>query len=97
MGLHGFESFQKKLENSEVAMPITVELLTLEVLHRIIVCVYEVSYIIVLYILFTMFKFVENFGNVTVIIYFVKIYSTTQFYQYIKVSGVNLQCSIHIL
>lgn len=43
MGTHGFESFQKNLENSEVAMPIAVELLTLEVLHRIIVCVYEVS------------------------------------------------------
>lgn len=43
MGFHGFESFQKNLENSEVAMPIAVELLTLEVLHRIIVCAYEVS------------------------------------------------------
>lgn len=43
MGFHGFESFQKNLENSEVAMPIAVELLTLEVLHRIIVCAYEVG------------------------------------------------------
>lgn len=47
MGFHGFESFQKNLESSEVAMPIAVELLTLEVLHRIIVCVYEVRKLIV--------------------------------------------------
>lgn len=43
MGFHGFESFQKNLENSEVAMPVAFELLTLEVLHRLIVCAYEVS------------------------------------------------------
>ncbi|KAJ8969520.1 hypothetical protein NQ317_002209 [Molorchus minor] len=37
----GFEAFQKNLENPEIAMPIAVELLTLELLHRLVVCAYE--------------------------------------------------------
>lgn len=43
MGFYGLELFQKNLENSEGSVPMAVELLTLELLHRVIVCVYEVS------------------------------------------------------
>lgn len=42
MEFYGFESFQKNLENPKVAMPMAIEWLTLEFLHRLIVCAYEV-------------------------------------------------------
>ncbi|KAG5893187.1 hypothetical protein JTB14_016464 [Gonioctena quinquepunctata] len=45
MGFYGFESFQKNLENSEVAMPMAIELLTLELLHRVVVCAYETYFL----------------------------------------------------
>ncbi|XP_018564998.1 protein FAM8A1 [Anoplophora glabripennis] len=45
MEFYGFESFQKNLENPEVAMPMAIEWLTLEFLHRLIVCTYETYFL----------------------------------------------------
>ncbi|CAH1153390.1 unnamed protein product [Phaedon cochleariae] len=45
MGFYGFELFQKNLENPQVAMPMAMELLTLELLHRIVVCAYETYFL----------------------------------------------------
>lgn len=45
MEFYGFESFQKNLENPEVAMPMAIEWLTLEFLHRLIVCAYETYFL----------------------------------------------------
>ncbi|CAH1103539.1 unnamed protein product [Psylliodes chrysocephalus] len=45
MGFYGLELFQKNLENSEGSVPMAVELLTLELLHRVIVCVYEAYFL----------------------------------------------------
>ncbi|XP_056645969.1 protein FAM8A1 [Diorhabda sublineata] len=41
MGFYGIEFFQKNLDSSDGTLPMAVELLTLELLHRMIVCVYE--------------------------------------------------------
>lgn len=41
MGFYGIEFFQKSLDSSDGTIPMAVELLTLELLHRVIVCVYE--------------------------------------------------------
>lgn len=40
---YGFNSLHKKFQNPKLAMQMSYELLTLEILHRIIVCCYEVS------------------------------------------------------
>ncbi|CAG9855410.1 unnamed protein product [Phyllotreta striolata] len=45
MGFYGLELFQKNLENSEGTVPMAVELLTLELLHRVIVCLYEAYFL----------------------------------------------------
>ncbi|KAJ8933032.1 hypothetical protein NQ314_014272 [Rhamnusium bicolor] len=45
MEFYGFESFQKNLENHEIGMPMAIELLTLELLHRLIVCAYEAYFL----------------------------------------------------
>lgn len=37
-----FESFRKNLQDPKIAMQMSVEILTLELLHRFIVCCYEV-------------------------------------------------------
>ena len=38
-----FESFKKNLQDPKIAMQMSVEILTLELLHRFIVCCYEVQ------------------------------------------------------
>ncbi|KAJ8914756.1 hypothetical protein NQ315_013259 [Exocentrus adspersus] len=42
---YGFETFQKNLENPEIVMPMAIEWLTLEFLHRFIVCAYETYFL----------------------------------------------------
>ncbi|CAH1977672.1 unnamed protein product [Acanthoscelides obtectus] len=45
LSLYGYESFQKHLEDPNMAMPMAVELLTLELLHRVIVAAYETFFL----------------------------------------------------
>nr|CAH7759169.1 unnamed protein product [Callosobruchus chinensis] len=45
LSLYGYEAFRKHLEDPNMAMPMAVELLTLELLHRVIVCVYETIFL----------------------------------------------------
>nr|CAI5865182.1 unnamed protein product [Callosobruchus analis] len=45
LSLYGYEAFRKRLEDPDMAMPMAVELLTLELLHRVIVCVYETIFL----------------------------------------------------
>ncbi|XP_060537457.1 protein FAM8A1 [Cylas formicarius] len=45
LDFYGFESFQKKLENPDIAYPMALEILTLEFLHRLVVCAFETYFL----------------------------------------------------
>jgi len=43
---YGLNSFHKKLQNPKLAMQMSMEILTLEILHRFIVCCYETYWLV---------------------------------------------------
>jgi len=47
METYGLTAFHKKLQNPKLAMQMSMEILTLEILHRFVVCCYETYWLVV--------------------------------------------------